>query len=391
MYLARSSDEQRDRINTAYESGYESTVRGISVGLDHAWGTAVAGGWVSFTSVDADLTRSGVLIASPFAGAEDRDFRRLVDDPGVLGSVCGGVPSPGTLEQNATRVGGFIGKLFGGGGFVNASVSWSRRTHDYARGLCVIENQGQPAFAPGVAFNDLNSNGIVDAGEVQTASGRGVLFRDDDANGTLDTNEAVFDDIFAGTISGSPRLREVGFSVRTGGDLGAGGWSVGPRAILTYARATTGAFTESGRSTVATPVRPNSGNVVQRALGGPTGLELAFSEQARYSMLLDLGAELARRIDTPFGAIVPHGSAYWRHEFNDDRDILTVRMAQDLRSTPSRFSFATDAPDANTALVAAGASLLFGARFAVRAELRQLLLDDLFDARAITAQARLRF
>jgi uncharacterized protein YhjY with autotransporter beta-barrel domain len=183
----------------------------------------------------------------------------------------------------------------------------------------------------------------------------------------------------------------VGFSFRTGTDLGANGWTVGPRVILTYARAKTDAFTESGRSTVATPVRPNSGNVVQRTLGGPTGLELAFTEQTRYSMLLELGGELARRIGTPFGAVIPHGSAYWRHEFNDDRDLLTVRMAQDLRATPSQFVFGTDAPDADTAIIAAGASALFGARFAVRAELRQLVLDDLFDARALTVQARLRF
>jgi hypothetical protein len=383
--------ERRDRVNTPYESGYESRVRGISVGLDRMFGSAVAGGWISFTGVDADLTSSGVLIASPFGGAEDEQFRRLVDDPNVLTRVCGGRPSPGTLEQDTTRFGGFVGALLGGAGFVDASVSWARRTHDYARGICTIENQGQAAFAADVAFVDQNSNGIVDPGEIRPNPGGGLLFQDSDDDGTLGENESVFDDIFAGTLTGSTRLHELGFSVRTGADLGSGGWIVGPRVILTYARATTDSFIEAGRSTVANSVHPNSGPDVQRTLGGPIGVELAFDEQSRYSLLLELGGDVGRQIGTPFGALVPFGSAYWRHEFNDERTIVTVRLAQDLRSSPTRFSFGTDAPDADTAIASAGLSALFGRRFALRAEYRQLLMDDLFDSNVFAAQARLRF
>jgi hypothetical protein len=382
--------EQRDRIDTAYESGYESRVRGLSVGLDHMFATTVVGGWVSFTDLDADLTRSGGVFT---AGSDDPEFRRLVNDPSVLASVCGGLPPAGALRQNATRFGGFVGRVFGRGGFVDANVSWSRRSHDYSRGVCAIENQGDAAFAPDTVFNDANEDGNVDAGELQTAVGRGVLFSDsnqDPARRTLEIGTRVFDDIFAGALTGSTRLREAGFSVRTGGDFGAAGWTIGPRAILSYARARTDAFTETGRSTVANPVISNTPRVVRRTLGGPTGLELAYDEASRYSLLLELGGEVSHRFGTRV-AIAPLAAAYWRHEFNDVRDIVNVHMAQDLRSAPWQFSFGTDAPDPNTATVALGASALVGTRFAARVEWRRLLLDDLFDATGISVQARLRF
>jgi hypothetical protein len=179
--------------------------------------------------------------------------------------------------------------------------------------------------------------------------------------------------------------------VRTGADLGSGGWSAGPRIVLTYARTTTDPFVEAGRSAVANSVHPNTGPDVRRTLGGPIGVELAFDEQSRYSLLLELGGEVGRQFQTPFGAVVPFGSAYWRREFNDERTIVTARLAQDLRSNPERFSFGTDAPDAGTAVLAGGLSALFGSRFALRAEYRQLLLDDLFESKVVSAQARVRF
>jgi len=383
--------EWRDRVDTPYESGYESRVRGVSIGLDRMFGTAVVGGWVSFSGVDADLTGSGVLIASPFQGTQDDAFRDLMSDPDVLSRVCGGSPQPGTLEQDTTRVGGYVGSTLGRAGFIDGSVSWARRTHDYSRGVCSIENQGNPAFQRDVAFRDLNANGLVDsAAEVVADVGGGVLFNDDDNNG-LGPNDRVFDDIFAGTLSGDTRLHEFAFSVRAGADVVGSGWTGGPRAILTYTRATTDAFAETGRSTVANDVLSNSGDLVHRAIGGPVGLELAFDEQSRYSLLLELGGELGRQFGTRFGSLVPFGSAYYRHEFNDERTILTAHMAQDFRSIPARFPIGTDAPDAHTALVAGGLSAIFGSRLAVRAELRKLLFDDLFDATVFAAQARLRF
>ena len=69
-------------------------------------------------------------------------FAELVDDPEVLAAVCGGSPEPGTFEQDATRVGGFAGWGVGGAGFIDGTISYTRRSHDYSRGLCAIENQG---------------------------------------------------------------------------------------------------------------------------------------------------------------------------------------------------------------------------------------------------------
>ena len=238
--------EQRDRVNTVYESGYESDRNGFSVGVDYLAGKGVVGAWIGRSHQDADLTGSGVLIASPFPNStEDAAFRELVDDPEVLAAVCGGSPEPGTFEQDATRVGGFAGWGVGGAGFIDGTISYTRRSHDYSRGLCAIENQGSPAFLADVIFTDLNNNGTRDAGELQPAIGRGILFSDD-GDGVLEQFESVFDDIFAGTLSGSTDIREISFSFRGGADLAAGNWNIGPRAVLTYTNAETDTYVETG-------------------------------------------------------------------------------------------------------------------------------------------------
>ena len=377
----------RDRVTTRYENGFESTVTGFSAGLDYARGRGVVGGWIERAHVDADLAAGTALIG----GARDDRFTQLLADRAVLDSVCGGATGPGTFEQEGHRLGVFAGLGGASGAFVDGAATWARRSHNYTVGTCAIENEGNASFAADVAFADLNGNGFVNAGEVQAVRGRGVLFNDSEPNGVLSEGDSVFDSVFAGRVSGSTDIHEVSLSVRTGTHLGDDTWVVSPRAAFTYTRVETDPYTETGRSTVDLRVRPNNGDPITRVLGGPTGLELAYAEQSRRSLLLEGGAEVARRIAVPIGAVVPHASASLRREFEDDLQIVSARMAQDLRPAPRSFTFATDGPDRTTLLLGVGATTLIGARFAARVELAMLAFDDLYDSTMVTVQARWRF
>jgi hypothetical protein len=282
----------------------------------------------------------------------------VLNDPAVFTRVCGGLSTGGTFEQTANQFGGFAG--FGGArGFVDGTFAWTRRDHAYARNVCTVETQGRVAFnaATGVLTDEAHLDGV--------------------------------DDIYAGTLSGVSRIDETSFSVRAGSDAGNGAVSVGPRVIFTVTRAKTGAYVETGRNTVATPIESTSGDlpVITRTLGGPIGTELAFDEQTRTSVLLEAGGEIAVHA----GAVSPFFNGYWRHEFNDDFPLVSARMAQDRRATPFVLRFGFDAYDGDAFRVGVGANAAAGDRLLVRVEYSKLLADAIFSGGTFSIQARVGF
>jgi hypothetical protein len=342
--------DHRDRVSTEYESGYQSDAKGFAVGVDYLHGRALVGGWFGTTTRDAEFTSFGALLG----GASNAEFRSVLNAPGALTRVCGGLSSGGTFNQQTTRLGGFVGTAIGATGFVDAAVGWSRRQHDYARSVCAIE-----------------------------ADPSGIRIE----NGVLRNAFGIVDDIYAGTVNGLNTVRDLDVSGRVGATLGNDYWTVGPRVAMTITRSTTDAYIETGRSTVANPVEPVFGNTVNRTLGGPIGFELAFDAQSRTSVLLEAGGEVAGRA----GIVVPFASAFWRHEFNDDYHLLTARFAQDRRQSPLRFTIGNDRPDADSLLFGVGVAVPAGERAAVRVEVTKLAYDDLFAARAISVHARVGF
>jgi hypothetical protein len=344
----------RNRADTSYESGYEADVSSFSIGADYASrGGAMAGGWFGHASQNGTFTRFSPLFAT--TGNENPQNAAVLNDPAVFTRVCGGLSTGGTLEQTANQFGGFAG--FGSArGFVDGTFAWTRRDHDYARNVCTIETQGV------VKYN----------------STTGVL--SDDAH-------AVVDDIYAGTLSGVSKINETSFSVRGGADAGNAIVSGGPRVVFTVNRGTTGAYVETGRNTVANTVTFATGDQITRTLGGPIGTELAFDEQTRTSVLLEAGGEFAVHARS----VSPFFAAYWRHEFNDDFPIVTARMAQDLRTTPTVLSFGFDAYDRDAFQFGFGANAIAGERFVVRVEYTRLVSDSIFSGGTFSVQARARF
>ena len=285
----------------------------------------MVGGWFGRASQDGSFSRFSPVFAT--TGNENPNNAAVLNDPAVFTRVCGGLSTGGTLDQTANQFGGFAG--YGSArGFVDGTFAWTRRDHAYARNVCTIETQGV------VKYN----------------STTGVL--SDDAH-------AVVDDIYAGTLSGVSKIDETSFSVRGGTDAGNARVSGGPRAIFTVTRATTGAYIETGKNTVANTVTFNNGDKITRTLGGPIGTELAFDEQTRTSVLLEAGGEFAVHA----GSVSPFFAAYWRHEFNGDFPIVTARMAQDRRTTPTVLSFGFDAYDRDAFQFGFGANAVSGERF----------------------------
>lgn len=346
--------ERQDRETTRYEDGYEADIAGGTIGIDYAWDRAVVGAWGGYRRMDGDF-RGG--------------FERFLSDPAQLAAVCGGVLPGGDFDLDGGRFGGFAGWRLGDAGFIDINASRSRRDYRYDRNTCMIEVTAQPLSY---------------------------------VNGQLFGGGLPIDDIYAGRISGDTDITETGFSIRAGFDNNRGAWTFGPRATLGYSRTTIDAYSESGRSTVDNPVTPNNpvnpadpnpplpdqGRIINRALGDPIGLELAYREQKHDSLLLELGGLVERRFETSRGMLVAHASAYWRHEFKDEPRVATVRFVQDLRPDPVFFSFVNGQVDADTALFSVGLTAVFNERAAMRFEVTHLAFDSYLDSTGVSAQVR---
>jgi uncharacterized protein YhjY with autotransporter beta-barrel domain len=346
--------DRRDRKNTPFEGSYESDISGVSVGVDYVRGRGIVGAFFGRAQQDGDFTQFGLILPDTLS---QQEFAIFTQQPGLITTVCGGLANAGTFEHKGTRIGGFAGWGVGSVGFVDATYNWTRREQQYARSVCAIEAPGTLEFVDGV----------------------------------LKSNDIIVDDIFAGTLNATSKTNENSLSMRAGANLGNRWLLVGPRAILTWARATTDAFTETGRSTVNNDVSPVGTDPrlpdVKRTLGGPIGLELAFDDQTRKSLVFEAGAEVAVRL----GPIVPFVSGYWRRELEDDFHVVTAHFAQDLRQSPLAFDFGNDPFDRDTLVSGFGVSVLGGDRFVARIEATRLHADDLFNSRTLALQARVRF
>ena len=366
--------EWRERDATRFEDGYKGHAQGGSLGFDFAWDRGVAGVWGGYAKTDADF-RGGSAQAFSIGGEPDPALDSLLSDPTVLSSVCGGVLPGGEFGLEGGRFGLFVSWTFGEAAFLDFTASRSRLDYHYARDTCVIEaDPSFLAFDDGLLFNDGTQNGVFDPGQDQ-----------------------LVDDIFAGTVSGDTTLTEDGLSIRAGFDKDAGAWSFGPRATLYYLRSQVDGYAETGRSTVANPVTPVNVTVpgtedpagpVERTLGGPLGLELAYEDRDEDATLLEIGGVVERHFETDIGMLIAHASGYWRHQFDDSRRFTTVQFVQDLRPTPTQFTFASDEIDPDNALFSLGVTALFAPRAAVRLEVTHLAFDELVDSTAVSLQFR---
>jgi uncharacterized protein YhjY with autotransporter beta-barrel domain len=386
----------KDRETSQFDLGYTSRINGFMGGVDYAWEGSVVGGWMGYSKTKGDFNPIVPLVASP-GGTVDQNATNFLGNPQTLSRVCGDLSGGGSFDEGNFRLGGFAARSWGERGFVDGGLSYDRRNHSYARNVCTIEVQSSPlAFVSGVRFRDANANGQVDNGEINNANPQvNVLFVDGNNDGLLNVGESPNDDIYAGTISGDARINETAFSGRAGYDFQSGYVTFGPRVVFTHTSTTVNGYSETGRSSVANDVHPNALDPNEpdftRQLGGPVGLEMVYDARSYRSDLLQLGGQVSFQVERSTVTLIPFGSAYLRQEFGSEFINTTVRMAQDLRTNPVRFSFSNNGPDRSTVELAGGMSLHFDNGLTAQAAVSKLLFDRFINATSLTGGVRWRF
>lgn len=339
--------ELQDRATSRLEAGYEANISQGLIGFDYVTAQGIlAGGWVAFATSDAD-----------YVDVRFQSFDMVVaPDLGLLSEICKLSPGGGFVDEGV-RLGGFAGTRFGSG-FADIAVQYSQRNYDYHRNVCTVE-----------------------------APSRDVPF-------VRDANSATgftLDDIYAGTISGQTTLTAWSVSTRAGLDFGTDRFLWGPRVSATALRSTISGLAETGQTSVTNTVTSPGGLQTVRNPGEPTGLELVFEERTRTSLQAEGQLVVAYRFNGPFGELIPRLSASWIHEFQGERQLVTVQMAQDLRPSPTRFSFTTESTDKNKGNIAIGTTALVGTQFAADLAITYLVADSNFSSTSVTAQARWQF
>lgn len=355
-FFVQGEIERRDRETTVLEAGYEGNVSQGLIGLDYLTKDgSLLGAWSSYSAVNAEYV--GVKLTVKREGSE---FSRDIS-PALLSDMCKISPG-GKFSDDGTTVGAFFGQRYGSV-FADVAARVSDRNYEMQRNVCTIEphDPNLPITRDGETF--LNGDSV----------------------------DKIVDDIYAGTIFGRTRLNEWSVSTRAGFDFGQDRFLLSPRVSITYTKTTIAAFSETGQASVANEVNSVGGLKTTRNLGDPIGLELVFDEQTRASLQTEAQFVIGYRFTLAFGELIPRVSAAWIHEFQGERQLVTVHMAQDLRSSPKRFEFTADSTDKNKGTVAIGATFLVGTQFTADFAITSLVADSNFSSTTVTAQARWQF
>ncbi len=111
----------------------------------------------------------------------------------------------------------------------------------------------------------------------------------------------------------------------TGYDHPIGRFTIGPRAGLNYSNTKIGGYSEAGI----------------------TGIELKYDDQSINSLQSVLGIQGSAAFSTGLGVLIPQVNADYIHEFANSQRFIGVQFAEDLRATPTKFTFQNDVPVRN--------------------------------------------
>jgi outer membrane autotransporter protein len=109
-------------------------------------------------------------------------------------------------------------------------------------------------------------------------------------------------------------------------------------------------------------------------------MELAIDDWSVDSLQTKLGLEGSAAISMGFGVLVPQAGFDWVHEFENDRQHLDARFAQDFRPTPTVFTFSTDQPDRDYFNITAGVVAVLPRGLQVFGQFRTLVGHKFFDS-----------
>ncbi len=162
----------------------------------------------------------------------------------------------------------------------------------------------------------------------------------------------------SGYASGETDANEYSLGGVLGHDFAFSNVTVGPRAEIRWQRTDINAYSETGG----------------------TGLELRYDEQEIDSLLSSIGGEVSMAFSTSFGVLVPRVGANYVHEFLDDQREIHISFVEDLRASPTRFSFWNEVPERNYFELKAGVVATLPKGFSAFADFRALLGNNQFDS-----------
>lgn len=140
-----------------------------------------------------------------------------------------------------------------------------------------------------------------------------------------------------GTAASSADANAYSVSAQFGFDQPAGRFTYGPRVGVNYGRTKIDAYSETGG----------------------TGLELTFDGRTVKSFQAIAAFYGSWAISTKRGVVLPQFNVGYVHEFENDASIVTARFAEDVRPTPTVFTYRTSVPDEDFYNVEAGVAAVF--------------------------------
>jgi outer membrane autotransporter protein len=147
------------------------------------------------------------------------------------------------------------------------------------------------------------------------------------------TSVAVGADRLVNSIAASDSNGDVvTLGALAGYDHPIGRFIVGPRMGVNYSRTHIGDYAETG--------------------GGGIGLQ--YNDQLIHSLQSTVGILGSTVYSVPFGVLVHQINADYVHEFANSQRFIGVQFVEDLRATPTRFTFQNEVPVRDYAYVGTG-------------------------------------
>lgn len=144
---------------------------------------------------------------------------------------------------------------------------------------------------------------------------------------------AIGDDRLVNSFASSNSNGDVlNLSVLAGYDHPIGRFVVGPRIGVNYSRTHIGDYAESGGA----------------------GIGLQYNDQLIHSLQSTVGIQGSTTYSVPFGVLVHQANADYIHEFANSQRFIGVQFTEDLRATPTRFTFQNEVPVRNYAYLGTG-------------------------------------
>lgn len=173
------------------------------------------------------------------------------------------------------------------------------------------------------------------------------------------------------------------------GETDSSQWAAGLALGRTFAWGATSLYVEGGFSSLDITI---DGYTEVDPVGG---LNLAYEDQDIESLQSALGFQLTRAFGVARGVIVPYFQAYWRHEFDNDSQLLVARYAAFDAAFPElagddsfNLVFRTDEPDNDVFDLGAGLGMQFANNVYGFLEYSQIVGLDLGDANLLTVGIR---